>query len=107
MTNTRQNIRAFIFGLAAAGFFAGFATPALAQPACGERNLVLKGLAQQFSEAPAAMGLSDSGTVVELFNSPKGDTWTIIVTMPSGQSCMLMSGAGWENIPFMARGASL
>ena len=49
MTNTRQNIRAFVFGLAAAGFFAGFATPALAQLACGERNLVLKNLAQQSS----------------------------------------------------------
>jgi hypothetical protein len=107
MTNTRQNIRAFGFGLAAAGFFAGFATPALAQPACGERNLVLKELAKQFSEAPAAMGLSDGGTVVELFSSPKGGTWTIVMTMPTGQSCMLTSGAGWENIPVMARGASL
>jgi hypothetical protein len=101
-----RSIVATTLGIAAMGLIAAPASSA-SGASCGERTQVLAELAKQFSEAPIAMGLSDRGGVVELFNSPAGDTWTILITLPNGKSCMVLSGAGWEPIPLSTRGASL
>ena len=45
------------------------------------------------------MGLSNNGGVVEILTSPKGVTWTIIITMPNGMSCLVAAGKNWEEMP--------
>ena len=43
-----------------------------------------------------AMGLASSGGVVEVLTNDKGSSWSIIVTKPTGVTCLVTSGVGWE-----------
>ena len=72
----------------------------LRQIVCSKRADVIKHLANKFKEKPISMGLANNGGVVEIFSSQTGASWTIIITMPSGLSCMLSAGENWERIPF-------
>lgn len=63
---------------------------------CGARDTVLSFLSSKYSEKPVAMGLAANGGVIEVLTSRAGSTFTIIVTMPKGQSCMVAAGQGWE-----------
>ena len=76
---------------------------AAAQTVCGERTQVISDLAQHNGEKPKAIGLSASGTLVEVLVSPNGE-WTILVTYPSDQTCLVASGAHWTSIPVVAAG---
>ncbi len=51
-------------------------------------------------------GLAANNGVVEVFASPETGTWTIIVTLPDGQTCLVASGEGYESItePLPAKG---
>ncbi len=69
---------------------------ASAQAMCAARSDLLTNLKGQFSEAPVAIGLTNTGGVVEVLASPEGDTWTIIVTDPQGTSCLMAAGAYWQ-----------
>ena len=76
--------------------------PAQAQQICTNRSDVLGHLANKYSEAPVALGLASNGGVIEVLSSNSGKTWTIIITMPNGISCMLAAGEGWERLPPLA-----
>jgi hypothetical protein len=65
---------------------------------CETREAVLDFLSSQYSEAPVAMGVSRDGGVVEVLTSGPGATFTIIVTMPNGLTCMVAAGDGWESL---------
>ena len=87
---------------------AGLALPAAAeQQVCGKRADVIKQLSVKYSEAPAAMGLSSDGGVLEVLASADGNTWTIIVTQPDGLSCMVAAGEYWETTLKVATGAGV
>jgi hypothetical protein len=66
---------------------------------CAGRKDILGRLAAQFKETPRSMGLSRSGTVIEVLASPDGITWTIVQTYPNGTSCMMAAGHNWEDSP--------
>ena len=78
--------------------------PAKAQNVCTARDQVLGHLNSNYSEAPVAMGLANNGGVIEVLSSGSGTTWTIIITMPSGVSCLLAAGESWESLPLIATG---
>ncbi|MEH6525908.1 MAG: hypothetical protein V7723_07520 [Sneathiella sp.] len=80
-----------------AAFLAVFLCPnlALAQSACFNRTDLIKHLSGKFEEAPIAAGLAANGSVLELFVSPEGETWTIILTRPDGITCVKASGESW------------
>lgn len=65
---------------------------------CAPRDSILSSLAENFREAPAAMGMSDTGNVVEVFTARDGTTWTILITRPDGRSCVVAFGQGWTPI---------
>ena len=71
-------------------------TPASAQAvlACGERADVIQELTSQFSEKPVSMGLTNEGSILEMFVSQD----RTFVTQPSGVSCLVASGSSWENL---------
>ena len=71
---------------------------------CAARGEALAYLSNKYSEAPVAMGLTNKGAVVEVLTNQNGTTWTIIVTMPNGVSCMIAAGEGWEAIRQVATG---
>jgi hypothetical protein len=95
--------RALIATAAAAALSAAALVPntAAAQQVCAERIGVLKHLDKTHKEAPRALGLTSSGQVVELLVSEKG-SWTLIVTAPSGLSCLIAAGENWETMERLA-----
>ncbi len=73
-------------------------TDASAQSACFERAALMKHLDGKFSEAPVAAGLAANGSVLEVFSSHEGNTWTIVLTQPNGATCVMASGEAWMGI---------
>ncbi len=85
----------------AAGVILGtalFPTAATAQQVCNERDSVLSALAKKYQEQPVAIGVTDTGGLVEVLATADGKTWTIILTTPRGMSCLLASGEGWRKV---------
>ena len=71
---------------------------AIAAPqACASRDAAIQHLAKKYAEAPVAIGLANNGGVLEVLSSD-GGSWTIILTMPNGVSCMLATGQSWESV---------
>ena len=50
------------------------------------------------------MGLANSGGVIEVLSSKTGESWTIIITMPDGNTCLIAAGENWEALPNIIRG---
>lgn len=75
------------------------ATPVLAQGElmCAPRDEVVKQLGLQFSETPVSRGLTGDGMLLEVFASPQG-TWTAVLSEPTGVSCLVSGGEGWQSI---------
>ncbi len=52
-------------------------------------------LGQWLAEKLIARGLSANGRMVEIYATDDGATWTMVVTTPEGQSCIVASGEAW------------
>lgn len=76
----------------------GTAPATFAQPGgqCGQRANVLAHLADKFGESRHGMGIAGNNTVMEVFASEKTGTWTITVTLPTGVTCLVAAGEGFE-----------
>ncbi len=83
------------------------ALPATAQqaPRCAPRAQMLDVLEQRFSETRRAIGLTNSHAVMELYASDENGSWTILVTLPNGMTCLVGVGTGYETLTEPARGA--
>lgn len=93
-----------LIAVLAFGLLAIFGNPAAAQqPACTARTDVISHLGKKYKENPAAIGLANNGGVIEVLSSKKGGTWTIIITMPNGMSCMIAAGENWQAVPKVAQ----
>ncbi len=80
---------------------AGGPTSAAAQALpqlCGARSEIIGNLAEQYEESQIAVGVTDAGGLVEVLSSRDGETWTIIVSVPDGMSCLLAVGQGWRAV---------
>jgi len=83
-------------------------TPSAAQSEIMPRSELVKLLGEQYAETPVAAGLSDSGTMIEVFAALDGSTWTMIMTTPDGVSRVIQAGEAWIGIiPRPAHQASL
>jgi hypothetical protein len=73
--------------------------PAAAQGTqCAARAAILDRLSVGFAEQPVSIGVTSTGSLLEVLASAEG-TWTIIVTLPGGPTCLVSSGEGWHNAP--------
>jgi hypothetical protein len=74
--------------------------PLMAQtpPPCAPRAVVLAKLAEAYGETRQAVGLAANGTVLEVFANAGEGSWTITVTTPQGQTCLVATGQGYEAI---------
>lgn len=70
---------------------------AIGQTMCGQRGTVVGSLEKNYSEVPVSMGLAVNGSVIEVLASPSG-SFTIIMTRPSGLSCIMAAGEKWEDV---------
>ena len=115
LTNTlrvRRCLAIVAFVMLMLGSFA-FTTPALAQSVNEalvqgiDRTEIAKELSQKHAEKPVGMGLAKNGGIIELFSSPDGDTWTLIMTMPNGKSFLLGAGESWAGAPLKLKGQKI
>jgi hypothetical protein len=83
---------------AAAAFFVSVSWPASAQNQnqCDTRDKMTAYLSAKYKEAPVAVGVTNTGGLVEVLSTGDGNTWTIIVTTPQGMSCLVAAGEGWR-----------
>lgn len=95
----RQVVAVSAGGALALAAGVAIAVPAAAQaPQCAERAAVLERLADSYHEEPVSIGVTATGSLLEVLASPEG-TWTIIITVPNGPTCLVSSGEGWRGAP--------
>ena len=82
-----------------AALFAAPADSAAQQIPCDQRNDVLGHLAQKYQELPIAVGVTNRSGLVEVLSTGDGKTWTIIISSPDGEACMVAAGKGWRALP--------
>lgn len=59
------------------------------------RSQFAAALSLKYNETPLFLGLSDDGTLLEVFASEAKQTWTLLVSPPDGCSWVLSEGEGW------------
>ncbi len=74
--------------------FAGSPSIAAAQTVCVDRSAMLDVLATEYGEQLTEVKMVENYGLVEVLRSPSKGTWTIILSKPSGISCMLAAGEG-------------
>lgn len=80
-------------------FFLGLGIlPAAAEPQCGMRDSLHRGLLQTYLESPAFIAITNSGALVEVLITESGNTWSILVTTPDGISCLVAAGENWRAV---------
>lgn len=89
----------FLTTLAALLAALSFGASASAQAGqCATRDLVLERLSSKYGETRQSIGLGANNGVVETFASAETGTWTIVVTMPNGMTCLVASGQAFEQL---------
>lgn len=92
----RQVKTAFALAL---GLSCATAPIALAQnTSCANRDTIVGRLANKYGESRQSAGLNQNNGMVEIFASTETGTWTILVTMPSGISCLMAAGKDWQGL---------
>ncbi len=76
-----------------------FAGAAPAQMLCGRTDAVIARLAGRFGEAPKAIGSIGRDRFMQVYVAETG-SWTILMTMNDGTSCILAAGEDWEDVPY-------
>ena len=65
---------------------------------CAQRTVIVTKLNETFGERRQSVGLTPTGEAFEMFAHPQTGTWTIILTLPNGTSCMMASGTAYQAI---------
>ena len=76
--------------------------PAEAQQLCSERGKVIGQFSKVYKETPVAGGLTRDGRLIEILSTGDGSTWTIVISKPSGETCVMMAGEGWRPLKLKA-----
>lgn len=73
--------------------------PAHSSPVnCTNRTEMVEKLNERFGESRQSIGLTPGGQALELFAHPETGTWTILLSLPNGTSCMMASGHAYQAI---------
>lgn len=88
----------FAMSLGLGGFLWAADSVNAQQPTCAKREMVIERLHNKFGETRQSIGLGRNNSVVEVFASTDTGTWTIVVTMPNGVSCLVASGESFEQL---------
>ena len=70
---------------------------------CGSRAAVTKLLSDRYREAPIGIGVVADSGVMEVDVADETATWTIVVTTPQGQTCIIAAGQNYEGMAHIAK----
>ena len=62
---------------------------------CAPRDKILSLLSNGYAEEPTSLGVTSKGGLLEVLTSPSG-TWSIVITLPDGPTCLVDHGDGWH-----------
>ncbi len=65
---------------------------------CGDRTEFVEKLKDGYAEEPISVGLAANGSVIEVFAADSG-SFSILITQPTGVSCLVASGKEWLELP--------
>ena len=68
---------------------------AIAQSTILPRANLVEQLGARYSETQAAVGVANTGGVIEVFTTSDGSTWTLVLTKPDGTSQVIAAGETW------------
>ena len=92
-------MKCFLFGLTTILLALGATSASAQNRNCGERTEIIERLQSGYGETRAGACLSTTNGIVEVFASEDTGTWTIILTLPTGKSCLVAAGNSWETGP--------
>ena len=72
------------------------ASPAMAEPYCDTRGVIIEALAGRYGEGPVLAAIDAGGNLVEIVANVSTGTWTLIVTKPGGAACVIATGNAIE-----------
>ncbi len=91
--------RTAILSALAVALFAAGSSAARSEPMfCGSRSKVLELLDRDYEERQHSIAVTADGRLLEVLISPSG-TWSIIISVPGGSTCLVASGEGWRPVP--------
>lgn len=64
---------------------------------CGPRENLVPNLKKRADEELAYIGLATNSQMLEVFTSPAG-SFTVVMSQPSGRSCVVVIGEGWQAV---------
>ena len=98
-TSAIQRLRFMLYLAALVIVPASIGTNAEAGPAfCGNHTMIASNLDRRYGEIRRMMGISDNGkAVVEIYASKKR-TFTVLLTIGPGKTCVMMTGQAFEII---------
>jgi hypothetical protein len=92
-----MNQTMFALSLGLGGMIAA-ADVAFSAPQCDARDRVLALLSDRYGETRRSVGIAGDAAVMELYAAEDTGTWTITITLPDGQMCLMASGSGYETV---------
>ncbi len=98
MTATLPLVSRLAGALVAAGAVLAPGATATAQTACLPTADLMLRLERGFGEVPVAQGVGADGNLIQVLAGRDGGTWTLVVTLPTGTSCVLGIGEGWSEV---------
>jgi hypothetical protein len=65
---------------------------------CDARDRVVAMLAERYGETRRSVGIAGQNAVMEVYAATGTGTWTIAITLPDGQMCLMASGSNFETV---------
>jgi hypothetical protein len=90
-----QQMLALSLGL---GGMIAAADVAFGAPQCDSRDRVTALLADRYGETRRSVGIAGQAAMMELYAADATGTWSITITLPDGQMCLMASGSGYEAV---------
>jgi hypothetical protein len=87
--------------LLTAAALAAFSWPALAQAPgqpCSSHAEIIGKLASDYREKRVGYGILADGRLMEMFAATGGTTWSLVITWPTGMSCLVLVGQRWQTV---------
>jgi hypothetical protein len=73
-------------------------------PPCGDWKQITEHLEKEFGEVLVGAGIDGSGSrMLEVYASPEW-SFTVLVTIAGGPSCLAATGKGWQSMPGKPKG---
>lgn len=62
---------------------------------CLPMDQMYRYLQEGYNELPISFGLNKNGSLLQIFSSENGETWTAVVIRPNRIGCIVAAGTDW------------